>query len=45
MTTAKISLQQVKEEQANFMARVYGWMSLALVITGLVAMWVASSTF
>jgi FtsH-binding integral membrane protein len=43
MTTANITLQQVKAEQANFMARVYGWMSLALVITGVVALWVASN--
>ena len=43
MTTTKLSLQEVKAEQANFIARVYGWMSLALTITGIVAMWVASS--
>lgn len=43
MTTAKLSFQQVKEEQSNFIARVYGWMALALVITGAVAMSVASS--
>ena len=44
MTTAKLSLQQVKEEQTNFIARVYGWMALALVITGAVARSVASSS-
>lgn len=43
MTTAKISLEQVKTEQTNFIAKVYGWMSLGFIITGLVAMWVSSS--
>ena len=43
MRTANISVEQIKTEQSNFIAKVYGWMSLALVITGLVAKWVASS--
>ncbi len=36
--------QQVYAEQSSFIAKVYGWMSLALVITGLTAIQVASST-
>ena len=35
--------QQIQLEQANFIAKVYTWMSAALIITGLTAMWVASS--
>lgn len=33
----------VAEEQQRFMTRVYGWMSFALLVTGLVAMFSASS--
>lgn len=33
---------QIAEEQRTFMIRVYGWMFLALIITGFVAMFVAS---
>lgn len=35
--------EQAAREQATFMSRVYGWMCLALVITALVALYVASS--
>ncbi len=35
--------QEVKREQAAFMARVYGWMCLALVVTALVAVYTAST--
>lgn len=43
MIAERLSLEQVKAEQANFNSKVFGWMSLALIITGLVAMWIASS--
>jgi uncharacterized protein len=36
-------LDQAAAESQRFMTKVYGWMSLALVITGFVAMFVASS--
>lgn len=32
-----------EQAQAAFISKVYGWMSLALVITGVVAMWAAST--
>lgn len=34
---------EIAAEQQRFMTKVYGWMSLALVITGYVAMWTAST--
>ncbi|MFC2109959.1 Bax inhibitor-1/YccA family protein [Bacteroidota bacterium] len=44
MDTKQISLEQEREQlQAAFISKVYGWMSCALVVTGVVAMW-ASST-
>lgn len=35
--------EQIKIEQANFMSKVYSWMSGALGLTALVAYWVAST--
>ncbi len=35
--------EEIKREQAGFMTKVYGWMSFALLITGFVAMYVASN--
>lgn len=43
ITTHELTEEQVKIEQASFITKVYGWMSGALVITGLVAMWAAST--
>lgn len=46
MTSKTISYandQDIAAEQQRFMTKVYGWMSFALVITGFVAMWVAST--
>jgi FtsH-binding integral membrane protein len=43
MTNAKLSSKQVELEQSNFIAKVYGWMSFALIITGFVAVWTAAS--
>lgn len=37
--------EQAQAETQRFIVKVYGWMSLALIITGLVAMWVSSSEF
>ncbi len=38
-----VSEIDIKREQAAFMTKVYGWMSFALLVTGLVAAYVASS--
>lgn len=38
-----LSEEEIKREQASFMTKVYGWMSLALLVTGLVAVYVASN--
>ena len=37
------SQEQIQVEQANFITKVYGWMSGGLVVTALIAAWVASS--
>jgi len=37
------TVDQVLAEQQRFMVKVYGWMSLGLVLTGLVALYTASS--
>lgn len=37
--------EEAQAETQRFIVKVYGWMSLALIITGLVAMWVSSSEF
>jgi FtsH-binding integral membrane protein len=41
--TIKISQADTIAETQNFIVKVYGWMSLALMITGLVAIWTASN--
>jgi FtsH-binding integral membrane protein len=41
--TQKLTLDQVHAETQRFMVKVYGWMCLALFITGLMAMYTASS--
>src|SRR4051812_34524152 len=38
-----ISPEQIAQEQQRFIVKVYGWMALALAVTGLVAMYTASS--
>ncbi len=43
MYSTAMSLSQVEAEQRSFITKVYGWMFLALSLTGLVAMQVASS--
>lgn len=42
-TATSLSTEQVKHAQAVFMNKVYGWMSIALVVTGLSALWVANT--
>jgi FtsH-binding integral membrane protein len=39
----QMSAEEVAREQASFITKVYGWMTFALVLTGLVAMYVADS--
>jgi FtsH-binding integral membrane protein len=41
--TRKLTLDQIQAETQRFMVKVYGWMCLALFITGLMAMYTASS--
>ena len=38
-----LSPEEVAREQQRFMVKVYSWMAGALAITGIVAMWAASS--
>jgi len=40
---SKLTAEQVKAEQSSFMTKVYGWMSAALLITGFVAMFTATT--
>jgi len=41
--TRQITEEQVRVEQANFIAKVYGWMCAALIATGLTAWYVAQT--
>lgn len=43
MNTKPFTLDQAAAETQRFMVKVYGWMCLALVITGFVAMYTAST--
>ncbi len=43
MDTIAVNQYQIVEEQRRFITKVYGWMSFALVITAMVAMWVAAT--
>ncbi|MEZ4971734.1 MAG: Bax inhibitor-1/YccA family protein [Cyclobacteriaceae bacterium] len=43
MNSEEISADQIAIEQANFITKVYGWMSFALLVTGFVAVWTAST--
>lgn len=43
MQTQQLSQEQIQVEQANFINKVYSWMSGALVITGLIAYYVANT--
>lgn len=35
--------QEIADEQNRFIIKVFGWMSLALIITGFISMWTASN--
>ena len=39
----ELSAEEIQAEQSSFIAKVYGWMTAALIITGLVAVWCASN--
>lgn len=43
MNTPNLSAEAILQEQATFMSKVYAWMCLALAITGLIAIWTAST--
>jgi FtsH-binding integral membrane protein len=43
MNTTTLTHQQIAEEQQRYMVKVYGWMGVGLIITGLVALYTASS--
>lgn len=38
-----LTADQIKREQAAFMTQVYGWMTVALLVTASIAVWVAST--
>jgi uncharacterized protein len=40
---ARVSKEEASAETQRFIVKVYGWMSLALIVTGLVAIWTVSS--
>lgn len=41
--TTELTSEQIQAEQARFITKVYAWMTFALIITGVVAIWCASS--
>ena len=41
--TGNLTLDQIQAESQRYMVKVYGWMCLALFVTGLMAMYTASS--
>jgi FtsH-binding integral membrane protein len=41
--TTALTSNQIQAEQARFITKVYAWMTLALIITGIVAVWCATS--
>jgi len=43
MSISALAMSQVQLEEQSFITKVYGWMSFALIVTGLVAMVTASS--
>ena len=45
MNTQHLTAEQVKSVQASFINKVYGWMALALALTGFVALRTADSGF
>lgn len=43
MSISALAMSQIQLEERSFITKVYGWMSFALIVTGLVAMVTASS--
>jgi FtsH-binding integral membrane protein len=43
MEPTSMTAEQIQAESQRYMVKVYGWMSFALVVTGFVAMYIASS--
>jgi len=43
MNSQQFTEEQIQVEQANFITKVYSWMTGGLILTGLVATWVAAS--
>lgn len=43
MTTKTLTTDQIQKEQASFITKVYAWMCGALMVTGLVSIWTAST--
>ncbi|WP_196892343.1 Bax inhibitor-1/YccA family protein [Aureivirga marina] len=43
MINSHLTHEEAQAIQANFITKVYGWMTLALVITGLTAVWAAGN--
>jgi FtsH-binding integral membrane protein len=41
--TTELTTEQIQAEQARFISKVYAWMTLALIITGIVSIWCAST--
>ncbi|OPZ99292.1 MAG: Inner membrane protein YbhL [Bacteroidetes bacterium ADurb.Bin408] len=39
-----LTVEQIRQEQINYIAKVFGWMAFALAITGIVAWWAAERT-
>ncbi len=38
--TLKITAEETRAETQRFFVKVYGWMSLVLILTALVAVWI-----
>jgi FtsH-binding integral membrane protein len=43
MEPTSMTAEQIQAESQRYMVKVYGWMSFALIVTGFVAMYIASS--
>lgn len=39
----ELSTEEIRAEQTSFISKVYGWMTAAMLITGIVAFWCASN--
>lgn len=42
-SSQRLTAEQIQAEQASFITKVYGWMAVALLLTGFVAMFTAST--